>query len=181
MKRPGIIVVIIVALSFICLNFAFAGKDCSSPTATAIKDYAVSLYKNGEYKDAAHEFKKCLMVEPECSACSEYLAKINRIPQAVEGALDRREKMPVAVLEKQTLDECKTFIFDGTKSYDPDGKIVSYAWDFGDGKRASGEQVTHTYARTGKYTVTLTVTDDSGLECNKATVTEELEVAGAPA
>ncbi|MDD5610065.1 MAG: PKD domain-containing protein [Candidatus Omnitrophica bacterium] len=160
---------------------AFAEKNCSSPVAAAIKDYAITRYKAGEYADARHEFSKCLMIEPECSVCSDYLDKINKIQrESPEKALDYYEKTPVAILESQKLDECKTFVFDGTKSYTPEGKIVTYAWDFGDGTKAQGPSVVHTYAKTGKYNVTLTATNDSGLACNKAMVTEELTVAAAP-
>lgn len=56
--------------------------------------------------------------------------------------------------------------FDGTGSYDPDGFIVSYTWDFGDGESASGEIVTHSYVDDGEYLVTLTVIDDSGVAGN---------------
>jgi PKD repeat protein len=43
-------------------------------------------------------------------------------------------------------------------------RIVSYRWDFGDGTSAgSGVQVSHTYTRVGTYTVTLLVTDDTGM------------------
>ena len=53
--------------------------------------------------------------------------------------------------------------FDGSKSTDSDGKIVTYAWDFGDGSPAgSGAKPTHTYTTAGTYTVGLTVTDDDG-------------------
>ena len=52
--------------------------------------------------------------------------------------------------------------FDGTASSDPDGSIVSYTWDFGDGSTGSGATPGHTYAADGNYTVTLTVTDDAG-------------------
>ncbi|WP_457591413.1 PKD domain-containing protein, partial [Geoglobus sp.] len=54
-------------------------------------------------------------------------------------------------------------IFDASSSYDPDGSIVSYSWDFGDGSSASGVTVSHIYASNGVYTVNLTVTDDDGL------------------
>jgi len=40
---------------------------------------------------------------------------------------------------------------------------VDYAWEFGDGSRASGSTVSHTYSSDGTYTVRLTVTDDEGL------------------
>ena len=56
----------------------------------------------------------------------------------------------------------QTVIFDASASYDPDGAIVFYEWDFGDGATASGVVVTHAYSAAGSYTVTLTVTDDAG-------------------
>jgi chitodextrinase len=48
-------------------------------------------------------------------------------------------------------------------SYDPDGDVVAWSWDFGDGRQASGRQVLHTFTAPGSYSVVLTVTDDSGL------------------
>ena len=53
--------------------------------------------------------------------------------------------------------------FDGSGSYDPDGTIASYAWDFGDGQNASDAKISHTYSATGNYSVTLTVSDQQGL------------------
>ena len=52
--------------------------------------------------------------------------------------------------------------FDGSGSYDPDGVIVSYLWDFGDQNSASGISVNHVYRQVGTYVVTLTVEDDDG-------------------
>ena len=53
--------------------------------------------------------------------------------------------------------------FDGSGSYDPDGSIVAYDWDFGDGNTGTGVSPTHTYAAVGAYIVKLTVTDNGGL------------------
>lgn len=50
--------------------------------------------------------------------------------------------------------------FDASSSHDPDGEIVSYSWDFGDGHTATGQITTHTYSEDGIYLVTLTVIDD---------------------
>jgi len=53
--------------------------------------------------------------------------------------------------------------FDGTGSSDPDDGIASYAWTFGDGGTPmTGSTVLHTYPKAGSYTVTLTVTDNTG-------------------
>jgi len=47
-------------------------------------------------------------------------------------------------------------------SSDPDGSIVAWSWDFGDGATSSAHSPAHTYADAGRYTVRLTVTDDDG-------------------
>ncbi len=52
--------------------------------------------------------------------------------------------------------------FDGSGSSDPDGKVASYAWDFGDGTTGTGRTATHGYATGGAYTVSLEVTDTAG-------------------
>jgi len=54
--------------------------------------------------------------------------------------------------------------FDASASSDPDGEIVSYSWDFGDGDRGEGVQVTHEYQVPGTFRVVLTVVDDRGAE-----------------
>lgn len=52
-------------------------------------------------------------------------------------------------------------------AYDPDGgDLASYAWDFGDGSSADTADPSHTYAESGAYEVTLTVTDDEGNSCD---------------
>ena len=52
--------------------------------------------------------------------------------------------------------------FDGLGSADYDGRIVSYAWQFGDGTSGTGATPSHTYTRGDNYTATLTVTDNAG-------------------
>ncbi len=55
----------------------------------------------------------------------------------------------------------QTLTFNASASYDPDGFITGYEWQFDDGTNATGEEVTHTYSSAGNYTVTLTVTDNT--------------------
>ncbi len=52
--------------------------------------------------------------------------------------------------------------FTGSGSSDPDGTIASYAWTFGDGGTSSLPDPTHTYLVPSNYSVSLTVTDNSG-------------------
>jgi len=53
--------------------------------------------------------------------------------------------------------------FSATGSFDPDGQIISWTWDFGDGSFADGKEVTYEFSTLGTFGVLLTVEDDSGL------------------
>ncbi|KAA0003832.1 MAG: PKD domain-containing protein, partial [Thermoplasmata archaeon] len=48
------------------------------------------------------------------------------------------------------------------KSYDSDGSIVNWTWDFGDGNVSYERNTSHAYTKNGTYTVNLTVKDDDG-------------------
>jgi chitodextrinase len=52
--------------------------------------------------------------------------------------------------------------FNGSASSDPDGSIVAYSWQFGDGGTGGGVTPSHAYAGAGSYLVTLTATDSAG-------------------
>jgi C1A family cysteine protease len=52
-------------------------------------------------------------------------------------------------------------MFDGSGSFDHEGAVVSYHWDFGDGSTAPGVTASHTYETPGAYQVTLSVTDNA--------------------
>lgn len=63
----------------------------------------------------------------------------------------------------------RTVTLDGTSSTDDVG-VVSHTWDLGDGTTKTGPTVTHTYARSGDYTVRLTVADATGLRSTTSQV-----------
>lgn len=70
----------------------------------------------------------------------------------------------------------ESMAFDGTVSEDPDGRIVQYFWDFGDGNTATGARVDHIFRTPGTYTVTLRVRDNSDSPCNEATASVNVRV-----
>ena len=55
-----------------------------------------------------------------------------------------------------------TFNVDASGSSDPDGNIVEYKWNWGDGSTSSGKTATHQYSNKNDYTIILTVKDDDG-------------------
>jgi chitodextrinase len=67
----------------------------------------------------------------------------------------------------------------GAGSSDPDGVIVDYRWDFGDGQTGTGVTPSHTYTDPGLFTISLTVFDDQGANSNCST-TAEVDVPGDP-
>jgi hypothetical protein len=104
---------------------------------------------------------------------------------------------PVAVIEPAYLEVTvgEEIVFDGSNSFDEDGRIVSYEWDFGDAgpgadvpevslmsmsmanvnPKVEGVNPSYTYQESGTYVVTLWVTDDKG-----STSSVEAEVHAEP-
>ncbi len=86
---------------------------------------------------------------------------------------------PIAVISAtpSSAESAPAFItFNASASYDPDGEIVEYQWDFGDGSREYLEEVTHVYASAGTFRAKLTVTDDKGVTSSS----EKLIPVGIP-
>lgn len=50
---------------------------------------------------------------------------------------------------------------------DPDGSIISYHWDFGDGQNSNLQSPMHTYQAAGNYAAKVTVTDNLGATASK--------------
>jgi hypothetical protein len=75
-----------------------------------------------------------------------------------------------------------TVTFDASASYDPDGRIVAYKFDFDNGTanlRTTSPIASSTYPLSGGYKVTVKVTDDSGLTA-VATVGMKLAATSSP-
>ncbi|MFA5102301.1 MAG: SdrD B-like domain-containing protein [Candidatus Thermoplasmatota archaeon] len=73
--------------------------------------------------------------------------------------------------------------FNGSKSYDYDGRIISWRWVFGDGTNGTGDVTTHVYTTPGVYNVSLLVMDDdfaTDMYTTTATITEENNAPAKP-
>ena len=84
---------------------------------------------------------------------------------------------PQAIIKSSVADKVilGTYIsFSALDSFDPDGKIVRYEWDFGDGSSISiHNSPSHLYLNKGTYNVQLTVKDDN---CGVSKVTKTISV-----
>ena len=81
-----------------------------------------------------------------------------------------QNKSPVAAVDPvyQEITAGETVFFDAEDSFDEDGEIVSYSWNFGEKSALrtlssnQGFSAEHVFYQAGLYTITLTVTDDKG-------------------
>ncbi|MBU0967408.1 MAG: PKD domain-containing protein [Proteobacteria bacterium] len=74
-------------------------------------------------------------------------------------------------------DNSAQWVFDGTASDDPDGEIINYSWNFGDGEIGSGTMTEHRFLISGVYSVTLFVLDNDGGTARKVV---DIEVTVPP-
>jgi PKD repeat protein len=95
-----------------------------------------------------------------------------------EGALSARSVLktilnrpPVANFRENaaTLYTGEIVEFNASASYDPDGIITAYLWNFGDSENATGAIVGHSFHHDGIYAITLTVIDEDGLSASTST------------
>ncbi|MGH6920581.1 MAG: PKD domain-containing protein, partial [Geminicoccaceae bacterium] len=119
----------------------------------------------------AYVARLAIETDSQTSDCNmvtaQQLVVANAAPQAQAGA-------------DQVVGVDQVVLFDASRSTDTDGAITAYQWDFGDGTRASGMNVRHQFAQSGRYPVTLTVTDDTGLSNNTTTDTVMITVNQSP-
>ncbi len=124
--------------------------------------------KAGAYEGAVNKLKNDIsnaimnwIVDQEWE--TDLLEQLNEIIKLLEGVLPPNFP-PVAEFSEsaETVLTNVAIEFDASSSYDPDGYIMSYFWDFGDEKNASGVTTGHMYEDDGAYIVALTVTDNDG-------------------
>jgi subtilisin family serine protease len=111
----------------------------------------------------------------------EPLLDVSSFSPTMVGGEPPQNQTPIASFSSSCTDlSCS---FDASNSTDPDGSIVTYDWDFGDGSLQSGEAVSYTFNSAGDYEVILTVRDNEGAEnsvSQTVTVTEGQEPPPPP-
>ncbi len=161
-------------------SIEFDGSSSSDPDGDTLKYYwsfGDEQPRQGRQK-ASHTFRNPgihivrLTVDDgrgyECSQSDTTISvRANRPPVANAGA-----SLACCVDERN--------YFDASGSIDPDGDKLTYSWDFGDGKKGTGEKTDHIYEKPGVYKVTLTVDDGSGTECSSSTSSFMVNVNIAP-
>ena len=112
-------------------------------------------------------FEIRVMAQDENGSNSSWSLPLN----VTVSAIDFEGEPPVADFSvPSNLSTNQTIVFDASGSFDEDGVIVSYIWDFGDGENGSGATPSHIYKEPGKYTVTLAITDNNGNMYSKSIV-----------
>jgi uncharacterized membrane protein len=127
----------------------WAGNGWVLASATAINDNG-DIVGTGYLNGVPHGF---LLTN---DAVSAQLPAQNQQPVAVAGADTYSGKAPLMVT------------FDSSASTDPDGTIVIYTWDFMDGSSSTETSPLHEFTVPGTYPVTLTVTDDQGMQASSS-------------
>jgi chitodextrinase len=104
---------------------------------------------------------------------------LTALPEKTRRALLTGTQPPLASIAPAAGLEGESVAFDAAGSVDPNGSIVSYAWDFGDGTTATGAAATHTYKFFGNYTARLIVTDNDGLADTVSSTVQVAQVSQA--
>ena len=151
-----------------CNTFVFNGLRTIDPEGDALTfiwDFGDGSSEKGVPVTHRYEspgrYKASVIVESDSgqinnSTLKQFTVKVNHPPIADAGS-----DLVVAPGEK--------LYFDALKSTDPDGKILRHHWDLGDGRKARGRKIRHTFNKPGIYTVNLRVEDNSGSLCHFAT------------
>ena len=145
------------------------------------EDQFVKIFRNGEFfgqvensglffasfsakGNETFNFQVC---EVNYNNCSETL-----LPFEVDNINEMPNRPPVSGFRYQQ--DGATFMFHDD-SWDDDGIIEKWRWEFGDGNTSTLQNPTHTYDDLGYYKVSLTVTDDRGTSENSYRWIEAIE------
>lgn len=155
-------------LNFEALSYSEKRRKEIALTWEPTADQYIKIYKNGEYfgqvennglyfgsfSAKGNETFNFQICETNYSNCSEVL-----IPVEVDNPGEMPNKPPSASFWYQQ--DGATFSLKDD-SWDNDGTIENWLWNFGDGNTSILQNPVHTYSELGYYKVSLTVTDNRG-------------------
>jgi len=130
-------------------------------TATYKWDFGDGCTGNG--KTVSHEFVTPGVYEAILTVTDSLGSKSDASSPVIVSAPAEENELPISSFTVvQSTDDLLSFRFDASNSNDPDGSLVTYLWDFGDGS-SSGQIIQgHVFTQFGEYVVSLQVTDDQG-------------------
>jgi len=137
----------------------FRYKESGETNWTYPSDWHGSYTSNDTFSEEIDELNLTTLYEFQAGAKNSIDEKWGETKNFTTAA----NQQPVAVIDAPSTGDKKVDItFDGSNSYDPDGYITEYMWDFSDGTVEFGTIISHSYQSSGVYTVTLKVTDNDG-------------------
>lgn len=155
-----------------CSGMAIPGETFGIGMRVANEDVPSPAYPWPGRLDELRLFRRPL-------TAGEAVALYREGMKAVEAREADGNQQPSAVAEVTPVKGLPplTVAFDASGSRDPEEGKLTYAWDFGDGASATGLTNTHTYAKLGKYSAKLTVTDENG---GSSTIEKTIRVQNEP-
>jgi parallel beta-helix repeat protein len=149
------------------------GNIDSDPRFTDVANADFTIQSNSPAVDAGtayFEWNGSVLVDLSPAEYNSAAPDMGAFESTYSGGGSNQPPVAVASANPANGDVPLTVQFSSDGSYDPDGGIATFAWDFGDGNISSEADPAHTYTAAGTYNATLTVTDEDGATGN-ATVT----------
>ena len=128
-------------------GFIFSNSPLSEAYPSVVGSNGVALFTGSIFQNTAASYR---------IGYQQFGADGNQWPVAAAGADVLSGDIPFTVN------------FNSTGSTDPDGSVVSYLWDFGDGTTSTLPNPSHAYSTSNDYVAMLTVTDNQGATTSNA-------------
>ncbi|WDE01046.1 M43 family zinc metalloprotease [Thalassomonas actiniarum] len=155
----------------------YVSQNIPFASTTAVSDNAINRQdahcrpQAAKYGVEYCEFDSGGSFYVQIDTASSYSQNTLQVYYQTSGSTDL---LPYAKIEYQGANLVDNAIsFNGENSYDTDGDILEYFWQFGDGEVSELASPQHSYSETGTYTVSLMVTDNRG---NSATESLTLNI-----
>jgi myosin heavy subunit len=102
MRKSKILVLLVLLVSFISLAWRSSKAADAGDASSALCEYGIALYNDGQVEDAIHELKKALIINPYNLKAKNYLRKIyseRNLP--VEPLWEPKKKIKISEYENQ--------------------------------------------------------------------------------